>query len=54
VSAANKVRGVGGTLTLLKEPKVKKARHRKIGSTAGEDSAIDVTEAIDTAPPSEE
>jgi large subunit ribosomal protein L15 len=54
VSAANKVRGVGGTLTLLKEPKVKKARHRKIGSTAGEDSAIDVTEATDTAPPSEE
>ena len=29
VSAANKVRGVGGTLTLLKEPKPKKARQHK-------------------------
>src|SRR5215813_11416830 len=29
VNAANKVRGVGGTLTLLKESKPKKARHHK-------------------------
>ena len=29
VNAANKVRGVGGTLTLLKEAKPKKARHHK-------------------------
>src|SRR3954462_13497914 len=54
VSAANKVRGVGGTLPLLTEPQVKKARHRKIGSTAGEEFASVGTEVTDTAPPSEE
>jgi len=55
-SAREKVEAAGGTLTLLKEAKVKKARRHKlkIGSAAGEDSATDVTEANDTTPPSEE
>ena len=53
-SAREKVEAAGGTLTLLKEPKVRKARHHKIGSTAGDESAIDVTEAADKTPPSEE
>jgi large subunit ribosomal protein L15 len=53
-SAREKVEAAGGTLTLLKEPKVKKVRRHKIGSTAGDDSASDVTEAADTTPPSEE
>jgi len=52
-SARKKVQSAGGTLTLLKEPKVKKARHHKIGSTAGDETATDVTEAADTTPPSE-
>lgn len=56
-SAREKVEAAGGTLTLLKEPKVKKARHRKTKpvSTAGEEQADDVTEATEeAAPPSEE
>jgi large subunit ribosomal protein L15 len=52
-SAREKVEAAGGTLTLLKEPKVKKARHHKIGSTAGDEPATDATEAADTTPPSE-
>jgi large subunit ribosomal protein L15 len=52
-SARKKVQSAGGTLTLLKEPKVKKARHHKTGSTAGDETATDVTEAADTTPPSE-
>src|SRR5438067_8667582 len=53
-SAREKVEAAGGTLTLLKEAKVKKARRHKlkIGSAAGEDSATDVNEANDTTPPS--
>jgi large subunit ribosomal protein L15 len=53
-SAREKVEAAGGTLTLLKEPKAKKARHRKIGSTAGDDATTDATEAADTTSPSEE
>jgi large subunit ribosomal protein L15 len=44
VSAANKVRGVGGTLTLLKEPKPKKARHRKAAAPETEEPVAE-TEA---------
>ena len=53
-SAREKVEAAGGTLTLLKEPKAKKARHRKIGSTAGADATTDATGAADTTSPSEE
>ena len=45
VSAANKVRGVGGKLTLLKEPKVKKARVHKATPAAAEPEAPEATEA---------
>jgi large subunit ribosomal protein L15 len=53
-SAREKVEAAGGTLTLLKEPKAKKARHRKIGSTAGADATTDAAEAADATSPSEE
>ena len=53
-SAREKVEAAGGTLTLLKEPKARKARHRKIGSTAGADATTDAAEAADTTSPSEE
>src|SRR5437868_9323082 len=47
VSAANKVRGVGGKLTLLKEAKVKKAKKHKVAPAA----EVEETEAAETAPP---
>lgn len=55
-TAREKVEAAGGTLTLLKEPKVKKARHRKTKTVAAaaEDQADDVTEATEEAPQSEE
>jgi large subunit ribosomal protein L15 len=46
VSAANKVRGVGGTLTLLKEPKVKKARTHRAAPAAG--AEVEETEVAET------
>jgi large subunit ribosomal protein L15 len=51
VSAANKVRGVGGTLTLLKEAKVKKARvHKAAPASAGAEAAeVEAVEAAETA-----
>jgi large subunit ribosomal protein L15 len=52
-SARQKVESAGGTLTLLKEPRAKKARHHKIGSTAGDERTSDVTEAADTTSPPE-
>jgi large subunit ribosomal protein L15 len=36
VSAANKVRGVGGTLTLLKEPAVRRKKTRRMASETNE------------------
>jgi large subunit ribosomal protein L15 len=48
VSAANKVRGVGGTLTLLKEPKAKKARVHKAAPAPAEAEATEA-EAAETA-----
>jgi large subunit ribosomal protein L15 len=50
-SAANKVRGVGGTLTLLKEAKVKKARVRKAAPASAEAEAAEpeAAEAVETA-----
>jgi large subunit ribosomal protein L15 len=48
-SAREKVEAAGGTLTLLKEPKVKKVRHHKIVVAAAEEEpAEDVTESTET------
>jgi len=48
-SAREKVESAGGALTLLKEPKVRKARHRKAGSPAGEEPE-ESTEAPEPEP----
>jgi large subunit ribosomal protein L15 len=48
-SAREKVEAAGGTLTLLKEPKVKKARrHKIVVAAAEEEPAEDVTESVET------
>jgi large subunit ribosomal protein L15 len=41
VSAANKVRGVGGTLTLLKEPAVRRQKHHRTASAANEVETVE-------------
>jgi large subunit ribosomal protein L15 len=43
-SAREKVEAAGGTLTLLKEPKVKKARHHKAASPKAEETETAETE----------
>ena len=48
-SAREKVEAAGGTLTLLKEPKVRKARrHKIVVAAAEEEPAEDVTESAET------
>jgi large subunit ribosomal protein L15 len=48
-NAREKVEAAGGTLTLLKEPKVKKARrHKIVVAAAEEEPAEDVTESAET------
>jgi large subunit ribosomal protein L15 len=48
-SAREKVEAAGGTLTLLKEPKVKKTRrHKIVVAAAEEEPAEDVTESVET------
>ncbi|MBV8078894.1 MAG: 50S ribosomal protein L15 [Actinobacteria bacterium] len=44
-SAREKVESAGGTLTLLKEPKVKKPRHRKAAAPAAAEPEADETPA---------
>jgi large subunit ribosomal protein L15 len=52
-SAREKVEAAGGTLTLLKEPKVRKARHRKAAPAAAPEEA-ETAEPAAERPPEQE
>src|SRR5947208_684200 len=51
-SAGEKIEGAGGTVELLREPKVKKARHRKAKPAAAEEPEAAAEEQSET--PAEE
>ena len=51
-SAREKIEGVGGTVELLREPKVKKVRHRKAKPAAAEEAEAAAEEQSET--PAEE
>lgn len=48
-SAREKIEAAGGTVELLREPKVKKARHRKAKPAAAEEPAAESTDAEEPA-----